>query len=628
MHRYRIVAVAALALLLVAAVAVAEKIKVEKADDLPRHTYTIDVKPSELLTNQAAYDALAAQVKKDTEAILEKYDIQDPKTLQGMYSTLQQIAFSAGDYETSLEYLEKARELESKEAQKLMMGQVTYAYVAALDAGEAGSDPFRAALKEGLQRRLGELPWDVVQDLAQMLSAQMQMISENLIVGMIQGQMDGAVEKAGHLSGDQAKTLIGMHSALVNVIPYKGEIGEVIGAMVASHKTEEKQDIWPEREVALSGEEGYSPVVVGVWDSGVDTDVFGDRNFVNPGESINGKDDDKNGFVDDVHGIAYDLEGHPDPDLLYSLGDDAGRRDELEANIKGFTDLTSAVESPEAAKVREEMSSLKPEDAKPYMEALNLYAHHSHGTHVAGIATEGNPYAKVLTARLTFDHKMTPDPYTEEIMKNTATAYKETVKYFKEHGVRVVNMSWGFSISELEDNLEANGIGKDAEDRRTMARDMFKICRDGLYDALASAEDILFCVAAGNSDNDVEFDEFIPSGFDLPNVLVSGAVDQAGEATGFTSEGRTVRVYANGFEVNSYVPGGNRIKMSGTSMASPNVANLAGKLIARDPSLSPEEVARLIIDGADDMGEDGKTMLVINPKRSMELLNERHHTSP
>jgi subtilisin family serine protease len=274
------------------------------------------------------------------------------------------------------------------------------------------------------------------------------------------------------------------------------------------------------------------------------------------------------------------------------------------------------------------MSALEPEEAKPMMESLSLYSHHAHGTHVAGILIDGNPYARVLTARLTFDHRMIPEPYTMEIARNMAEAYRRTVEYFEDHGVRVVNMSWGFSIPEIENNLEANGIGKDAEDRREMARKMFKVTREGLFEAMKSADDILFCVAAGNSDNDVEFDEFIPSSFDLPNIIVSGAVDQAGEATSFTSEGRTVRVYANGFEVESFVPGGNRVKFSGTSMASPNVANLAAKLIARDPTLDPEETARLIIEGADDMGEDGKTMRVINPKRSMELLSERQHTSP
>jgi len=101
-------------------------------------------------------------------------------------------------------------------------------------------------------------------------------------------------------------------------------------------------------------------------------------------------------------------------------------------------------------------------------------------------------------------------------------------------------------------------------------------------------------------------------------VLAVGAVDQAGDMTSFTSFGECVDVYANGFEVESYIPGGERMKGSGTSMSSPNVANLAAKLLALEPSLTTEEVVALIKDGADRMG-DGRLVL-INPKRSVESL--------
>jgi hypothetical protein len=584
-------------------------------------------KPSELLKSDEGFNALAAQVKKDTEEVLAKYEIEDAKTLQSLYSVLQQIYFIAGDYETSQGYLEKSRALEDKEAQKLIMGAISYSYVEALDAGEAGSDAFRTALKENLSRRVAEMPWDTVQDLVQRISGQMQIITENLIVGMIQGQMDPAVEKAGHLSGDQARRLIRTRSTLTVVMPYKDEIGAVYAASVAAHKEEKKPDIWADRNVAFTGDEGYSPVVVGIWDSGVDTKVFGESNFVNEAEKADGKDNDGNGFVDDIHGIAFDIDAKPTPELLYGRSMIKGNLVELEKQIKGFTDLNSAIESEEADALRKRMSTLAADEAKPFMEELNLYGHHAHGTHVAGIATEGNPYSKVLTARLTFDHHMTPKPFTMELAHATADSYKRTVDYFKAHNVRVVNMSWGLSTEEIEDNLEANGIGKNADERREMAREIFAVARDGLFDAMDGANEILFVAAAGNSDNDVEFDEFIPSGFDLPNLLIAGAVDQAGEATGFTSFGRTVKVYGNGFEVESYVPGGNRLAMSGTSMASPNVCNLAAKLLARDASLSPEEVIRLIQKGADNMG-DKNPMWVINPKRSLELLNERHHSSP
>ena len=40
-----------------------------------------------------------------------------------------------------------------------------------------------------------------------------------------------------------------------------------------------------------------------------------------------------------------------------------------------------------------------------------------------------------------------------------------TVKYFQANKVRVVNMSWGWTLKEVEGMLEANGIGKDAEER-------------------------------------------------------------------------------------------------------------------------------------------------------------------
>jgi subtilisin family serine protease len=156
-----------------------------------------------------------------------------------------------------------------------------------------------------------------------------------------------------------------------------------------------------------------------------------------------------------------------------------------------------------------------------------------------------------------------------------------------------------------------------------MAREMYEITREGLREALAGAPEILFVGGAGNSDNDITFDEWVPPMFDMPNLLIAGAVDQAGEATTFTSFGPTVNVYANGFEVESYVPGGDRVKFSGTSMSAPNVTNLAAKLIALRPSLTPPEVIALILDASDERQEGDQQLRIINPQRSAELLAER-----
>jgi hypothetical protein len=106
----------------------------------------------------------------------------------------------------------------------------------------------------------------------------------------------------------------------------------------------------------------------------------------------------------------------------------------------------------------------------------------------------------------------------------------------------------------------------------------------------------------------------------LPNLIAVGAVNQAGDETSFTSYGDTVVVDADGYNVESYVPGGSKLQLSGTSMASPNVTNLAAKLFALQPSLTPAQVIDLIKRGS-TTSEDGRRHL-IDEKRSVALLRE------
>jgi subtilisin family serine protease len=181
-------------------------------------------------------------------------------------------------------------------------------------------------------------------------------------------------------------------------------------------------------------------------------------------------------------------------------------------------------------------------------------------------------------------------------------------------------MSWGGGPQDDEAALEKNGLGKDAADRKAIARRLFQIERDGLYEAIRSAPDILFVCAAGNADSDSGFGEMIPASFELPNLLAVGAVDQAGDEASFTSYGATVKVDADGYQVESVLPGGAKVRFSGTSMASPNVVNLAAKLLALDPKLTPTQVIDLIVKGATP-SEDGRRHN-IDPRRSVELLKE------
>jgi len=192
----------------------------------------------------------------------------------------------------------------------------------------------------------------------------------------------------------------------------------------------------------------------------------------------------------------------------------------------------------------------------------------------------------------------------------------EVADYYRKNGVRVVNMSWGGSLRGIEQALEANAVGETPEARKALARKIFDIGDEALRSAIADSPDILWVTSAGNSDNDVKFDEFYPSSYEYPNLLTVGAVDKAGDETSFTSLGK-VDVYGNGFEVESYVPGGNRIPYNGTSMSSPQVMNLAGKILAMNPKLTVSELKALIIDSAEEKELATRTIRLIDPKAAL-----------
>jgi subtilisin family serine protease len=387
--------------------------------------------------------------------------------------------------------------------------------------------------------------------------------------------------------------------------------------VAANQKT--KFDIWAARAVDLSAEANLTPVIVGIWDSGVDMAVFPGQQWSNPAEQANGRDDDGNGYIDDVHGIAFDLEARPVPDLLLPLT--AGQRASypgMRNLTKGMLDVRASIESAEGGELKKVMADLKPEAVKAFIESLGFFGNYTHGTHVAGIAAAGNPAVRLLGARITFDHRMIPDVPSRAQAEREAAAMRAVVKYFKQHGVRVVNMSWGGTPRSIEGAFEANGAGGTPEERKKTAREYFELSRVALTEAMREAPGILFVAAAGNSNSDANFDESIPSGIDLPNVLTVGAVDQAGEETSFSSFGKNVDVHANGFEVESTLPGGERMKYSGTSMAAPNVTNLAAKLLALNPALTIAQLTDLIQRGV-ERGADGR-INPINPRKSVELL--------
>jgi subtilisin family serine protease len=349
-------------------------------------------------------------------------------------------------------------------------------------------------------------------------------------------------------------------------------------------------------------------VTIAVWDSGVDVALF-------PGRVV--QDAGKPAFV------AFDRYGEPSAEILFPIPAAVkGKLPQMKSRIKGFSDLQANVDSPEASEVKQFLSALKPDEYKSALEEIRIAGNYSHGTHVAGIALDGNPYARLVTARIEFGYTLLPDPCpTKELAAKDARNAQAYVDYMKGHGVRVVNMSWGGSVKGWESALELCGIGKDVAERQALAREYFDQARAALTKAMASAPDILFVASAGNSNQDSTFAEASPSSIVLPNLITVGAVDKAGDEAPFTSYGPTVVVHANGYQVDSYIPGGDRVAQSGTSMAAPQVTNLAAKMLAVNPKLAPPEVIAIIRETAERTA-DGRRVL-IDPKKALAAAEAR-----
>jgi len=212
-----------------------------------------------------------------------------------------------GDYDIGLQYSSQVRDLEEKPAERLTSALITEAVVT---ARRSGGDPSAqlAAFRDAYAAAVNTLPWDVVGKSIVQAKGRVEIFTRDFLVGLAQSQYDQAARSSGQISGEVARELIHMREWVDVVLPYREPILDVLETYIETHRTA-KPSIWPARDVKFPSSEGLHPVVIGIWDTGVDSTVFGGQMFQNEAETLDGRDDDGNGFVDDVHGIAFTSRG-------------------------------------------------------------------------------------------------------------------------------------------------------------------------------------------------------------------------------------------------------------------------------------------------------------------------------
>ncbi len=412
------------------------------------------------------------------------------------------------------------------------------------------------------------------------------------------GQREAAARVARHRPG-----VLYFSAVMPDIVRHRARFLAAIDVVRAAHAALPAEADYRFGTVDLAGARDAREVRVAVWDLGTNPALFQPQMFVNAGEQPNGRDDDGNGLVDDISGVVSDGSAAHTA-LLFEPSAETLER--YVPFLRGVMDLRAGLATtPAAQRVLELQRSVTDAAALEQLESnLDAVGEWSHGTHVAGILLAGNPHARMAVFRSAwagesrvYHHRGPTDAELDAERANIDAI----AGFINRHQIRVVNASLGFSQEYVEAELRhERETYRDDDAVRARAAVVQQRRRANWAAVFAACPNTLFVVAAGNSNQDVNEYGEVPAALDAPNLLVVGAVDRHGNWATFTnSNPERVRIFDHGVEVDSLIPNGTRVPLSGTSMASPNVANLAGKLLALDPSLTPQRVITVIHETGD-----------------------------
>jgi thermitase len=213
---------------------------------------------------------------------------------------------------------------------------------------------------------------------------------------------------------------------------------------------------------------------------------------------------------------------------------------------------------------------------------------HGHGTHVAGISAMATNNG-IGGAGVGFDAKVMPMKALGSTGNGGHAAIASAITWAADHGAHVVNMSLGgyFTSSTLR-NAVAYAVGRG----------------------------VTVVAAAGNDNTS---NPTYPAAY--PDVIGVAATTQSDGRASFSNYGTFVDVAAPGVGILSTVMSGSYQAWSGTSMASPVAAGLAGLLKGQNMARTPAQIEQIMTSTADDLGAAGWDQLFgygrINAQRAM-----------
>ncbi|WP_168119287.1 S8 family peptidase [Paenibacillus sp. HB172176] len=196
-----------------------------------------------------------------------------------------------------------------------------------------------------------------------------------------------------------------------------------------------------------------------------------------------------------------------------------------------------------------------------------------HGTHVTGIIG-ANVNNGEGVAGLSWYNKIMPVKVLDNSGAGSTYSVAQGLIWAVDNGAKVINMSLG-NYAEAE----------------------------FLHDAIKYAydHDVVLIAASGNDNTDRPG---YPAAY--PEVFAVAATTNNKQKASFSNYGDYIDVAAPGDSIASTYPDSQYAALSGTSMASPHVAALAGLIRSINPQLTNVEVMDIMRMSARDLGDSGK----------------------
>jgi hypothetical protein len=313
-----------------------DKKEVHSQADLPRLSYPFKGSLATLLkADDSTFDSVTGKAAADIDSILADYDIQDNATLIEILRAKLAVQELKGDADGGLETIAKLRELQSKPDLKLVIGLFDEAILKAQQSvASKQGDEYTKKVESNYQEAVNALPWDTVQDSMKSARSMSGVMSEQLIIGHAQHDLQPEIDQSGAISRDSMYEVLESRAELWK-LPLNSMRANVLKTYVAAHDVQ-KPDIWAARDVELSSADHLQKVLVGVWDNGVDTTIYKGNTYTHA---------DPGAFPPE--GLAFTDEGYPSNSALYPLTPEQKKQyPEISESMEAMSDLESGIETP------------------------------------------------------------------------------------------------------------------------------------------------------------------------------------------------------------------------------------------------------------------------------------------